>query len=93
MNYKTASIDRMIRQALSICSTYASLVTEFDEIRRIGQANDCPASFIFFFWKQGFYLIKQSWTSIIETPDYCLMSLQVFWGKFVFCVFCVLNGG
>jgi hypothetical protein len=46
MNYKTASIDRMIRQALSICSTYPSLVTEFDEIRRIGQANDCPASFI-----------------------------------------------
>jgi hypothetical protein len=46
MNYKKASIDSMIRRALSICSTYASLVAEFDEIRRIGQANDYPISFI-----------------------------------------------
>jgi hypothetical protein len=46
MNYKKASIDSMIRRALSICSTYASLVAEFDEIRRIGQANDYPTSFI-----------------------------------------------
>ena len=46
MNYKKASIDSMIRRALSICSTYASLVAEFDEIRRISQANDYPISFI-----------------------------------------------
>jgi hypothetical protein len=46
MNYKKASIDSMIRRALSICSTYASLVAEFDEIRRVSQANDYPISFI-----------------------------------------------
>jgi hypothetical protein len=40
----------MIRRALSICSTYASLVAEFDEIRRIGQANDYPTSIIDTHW-------------------------------------------
>jgi hypothetical protein len=47
----------------------------------------------FFFWIQGFYLNKTKLESILERPDYCLMSLQVFMGKFVFGVFCVLNGG
>jgi hypothetical protein len=41
-----ASIDSMICRALTICSTYTSLAAEFNEIRRIGQANDYPISFI-----------------------------------------------
>ena len=46
MNYKKASIDSMIRRALSICSNYKLLSIEFNEIRRIGQANGYPLSFI-----------------------------------------------
>ena len=46
LNYKKASVDSMIRRALAICSTYASLVAEFDEIRRICQANDYPTSYV-----------------------------------------------
>ena len=36
----------MIRRAISICSNYSALSIEFDEIRRIGQANKYPRSFI-----------------------------------------------
>ena len=36
----------MVRRALSICSTYLSLTEEFAEIRRYGQANGYPRSFI-----------------------------------------------
>ena len=46
MQYKKAGIDSMIRRALSICSSYMSLTAEFDEVRRIGQANGYPLSFI-----------------------------------------------
>ena len=65
MNYKKASIDSMIRRALSICSTYTSLVAEFDEIRRISQANDYPASFIDTHIGMGLsrYMAKQNGTS------------------------------
>jgi hypothetical protein len=46
MNYERAGIDSMIISTLSICSTYQSFTIEFDEIRRIGQANNYPLSFI-----------------------------------------------
>ena len=46
MQYKKAGIDSMVRRALSICSSYTSLTAEFDEVRRIGQANGYPISFI-----------------------------------------------
>jgi hypothetical protein len=46
MNCKRAGIDSMTRSAWSICTTYQSLTTEFDEIWRIGQANKYRLSFI-----------------------------------------------
>jgi hypothetical protein len=46
MQYKKAGIDSMVRRALSICSSFTSLTTEFDEVRRIGLANGYPLSFI-----------------------------------------------
>jgi hypothetical protein len=46
MSYKKASIDSMTRRALSICSTYPSWSAEFDDRRRIGQADNYPLSFI-----------------------------------------------
>jgi hypothetical protein len=46
MSYNRASIDSMIRRALSICSTYQSLAAEFDRITRIGRANNYPLSFV-----------------------------------------------
>ena len=44
--YKKASIVSMANRALIICSTYTLLVSEFNEIRRIGLNNDYPLSFI-----------------------------------------------
>ena len=46
LQYKNAGINSMVRRALSICSSYTSLTAEFDEVRRIGQANGYPLSFI-----------------------------------------------
>ena len=46
LQYKKASIDSMVRRALSICSTNLSLTEEFAEIRRNGLANGYPRSFI-----------------------------------------------
>ena len=46
LQYKKASVDSMVRRALSICSTYLSLTEEFAEIRRYGLANGYPRSFI-----------------------------------------------
>jgi hypothetical protein len=39
-----------------------------DAIATLGERIE-PLNVFFFFWKQGFYLIKQSWESITETPD------------------------
>jgi hypothetical protein len=62
MNYKKASIDSRICRALSICSTYASVVVQFDETPRIGQANDYPTSFIYTHIGMGSsrYMAKQN---------------------------------
>jgi hypothetical protein len=46
MSYKNDGSDSMIRRALSICSIYQALAAEFDEIRRIGRANNHHLSFI-----------------------------------------------
>jgi hypothetical protein len=46
LQYKRASIDSMVPRALSICSAYLSLTETFQEIRRYGQANGYPNSFI-----------------------------------------------
>ena len=46
LSYKKASIDSMVRRALSICSAYLSLTKEFEEVRRYGQANGYPKFFI-----------------------------------------------
>ena len=45
-SYKKASVVSMIQRALSICSTYALLANEFDQIRRISQLNNYPMSFV-----------------------------------------------
>jgi hypothetical protein len=46
IEYKKASIVSMVRRALSVCSTYTLLATEFDKIREIGRQNGYPLSFI-----------------------------------------------
>ena len=46
MNYKKACIINMIKRAISICSTYRSLASELDHIRKIALANSYPRSFI-----------------------------------------------
>ncbi|CAF4064415.1 unnamed protein product, partial [Rotaria sp. Silwood1] len=46
IQYKKARIVSMVNRALIICSPYALLGMEFNEIRRIGLKNDYPLSFI-----------------------------------------------
>ncbi|CAM4953824.1 unnamed protein product [Rotaria socialis] len=46
MQYKKGGIITMVNRALIICSTYTSLATEFNEIRRIGLMNGYTSSFI-----------------------------------------------
>ncbi|CAF3224949.1 unnamed protein product [Rotaria socialis] len=46
MQYKKGGIITMVNRTLIICSTYASLATEFNEIRRIGLMNGYASSFI-----------------------------------------------
>ena len=45
-SYKKASITSMVQQAITICSTYALLADELNEIRNICQVTDYPIDFV-----------------------------------------------
>lgn len=72
LQYKKASIDSMVRRALSICSTYDLMDVEFQQIRRYGLANGYPRSFINTHIGVGLnrYMEKQV-PQIIERPIGC----------------------
>jgi hypothetical protein len=78
MSYKKAGLDSMIRRALSIRSTYQSLAVEFDEIRRIGRANNYPSSFIDIHIGIGLskYLTTKAKTSSPTTPTTTTIELK-----------------
>ena len=72
LQYKKASIDSMVRRAISICSTYELLSAEFKQIRQYGLANGYPGSFIDTHIGVGLsrYMEKQV-TKTIEKPIGC----------------------
>lgn len=45
-SYKKATVTTMVQQAIAICSTYALLADELNEIRNICQMNDYPIDFV-----------------------------------------------
>ena len=69
LQYKKASIDSMVRRAISICSTYELLLVELKQIRRYGLANGYPRSFIDTHIGVGLsrYMQKQV-SQVIEKP-------------------------
>ena len=46
MQYKKSSIISMVQRALYVCSNYSLSCHELDNIRKIGQQNGYPLSFI-----------------------------------------------
>jgi hypothetical protein len=67
MSYKTIGIDSMIRGGLSICSTYPLLAAEFDEMRRIGRANNYPSPSVHIGMDLSEHLTKKAKTTLSST--------------------------